>query len=151
VHRIALSWSGPEVAVCLQVLAHTGPAAPAAGWTPVEAQAIAEACDLKGRGHRLKNSNNDPASWAHSTSPRYHLVVLDSERDGDPPVLGRRCAALEAGFLDGAGWMRMYSGGHFGEGTFTRVLERVHADVRTQLGAPETPETPRSRRHRGLC
>ncbi|MFR9730712.1 hypothetical protein ACL03H_15930 [Saccharopolyspora sp. MS10] len=139
VHRIALTWSGPEAEICLQVLVQRGGTGP--GWTDAEARAVAEAWDLKSRGEHRSDQER-------AREPHYHLVLVDPR--ADPAVLARRCAALEAGFLDGAGWMRLHSGGRFGEGTFTRVLDRVRADVRARIGPAPGPGTP-PRRHGGLC
>ncbi len=149
VHRIALTWCGPrdEVEVCLQVLAQPHLSGPQVGWLPAEARAVAEAVDLKGRGERIKD--RDGAAATKGRSPSYHLVLLDPERGAS--VGGGRCAALEAGFLDGAGWIRLHSGGHFGEGTFPRVIERVRADIRAQLAPAEAHEQMPPNRYRGLC
>lgn len=152
VHRVALTWpgTGNEVAVCLQVLVQPPPGESEIGWTPAESRAVAEAVDLKARGERAKDGG-EVTSWARGASPSYHLVLLDSGPERDSAVLARRCAALEAGFLDGAGWMRLYAGGHFGEGTFTRVVERVHADVLARLGRTQAPEQRFSHRYPGIC
>lgn len=153
VHRVALTWpgTGKEAAVCLQVLVQPPPGESGIGWTPAESRAVAEAVDLKARGERAKEHGGEVASWARGANPPYHLVLLDSGPQRDSAVLARRCAALEAGFLDGAGWMRLYAGGHFGEGTFTRVIERVHADVLARLGRTESPEQESSHRYPGMC
>jgi len=143
VHRIALTWCGSEsaAAVCLQVLLQRSGEPPGTGWTSAEARAVAEACDLKAGG-----PERDP----RAPDPRYHLVLVDPG-PGDPAVAGRRCAALEAGFLDGAGWMRLHAGGRFAEGTFGRVVDRVRADVRARLGPPDAPEPAPPPRPGGLC
>lgn len=151
VHRIALTWCGPgnDAEICLQVLAQPSSDQPRTGWLPAEAQAVAEALDLKARGERCKARDADAAAWSRSRSPRYHLVLLDTGPSGDI-ALGSRCAALEAGFLDGGGWLRLYADGRFGEGTFTRVVDRVHSDVRQRFG-PCGQQEGNPERNQGLC
>lgn len=150
VHRIALTWCGrrDEPEVCLQVLAHPAATGTDPGWLPAEAGALAESVDIKARAERFKDRDTGIAAWTGRTGPGYHLVLLDTAGDRTRAELDGRCAALEAGYLDGAGWMRLYTDGRFGEGTFTRVVERVRNDVRSRLGIPggRAPN-----RNQGLC
>lgn len=150
VHRIALTWCGrrDEPEVCLQVLAQRAAAGTDPGWSAAEAVALAEAVDIKARTERFKDRDTGIGAWSGRTGPDYHLVLLDIAGDRTRAELDGRCAALEAGYLDGAGWMRLYTDGRFGEGSFIRVVQRVGNDVRTRLG--ETSER-QPNRNQGLC
>lgn len=150
VHRIALTWCGrrDEPEVCLQVLAQRAATGTDPGWLPAEAGALAEAVDIKARAERFKDREAGGAAWSGRTGPSYHLVLLDTAGDLARAELDGRCAALEAGYLDGAGWMRLYTDGRFGEGSFTRVVQRVRNDVRARLGSPAER---RPNRNQGLC
>lgn len=151
VHRVALSWYGPqgETEVCLQVLAQSMSATTQPGWLPAEARAVAEALDLKARVTRRRGRETEVARL-HGIGPSYHLVLLSAASDPRGGELDGRCAALEAGYLDGAGWMRLYTDGKFGEGSFTRVVERARNDIRKRLGTPGEQQRPPSGNH-GLC
>ncbi|MCX2729300.1 hypothetical protein OOZ19_03535 [Saccharopolyspora sp. NFXS83] len=150
VHRIALTWCGrrDEPEVCLQVLAQRAAAGNDPGWLPAEAGALAEAVDIKARTERFKDRDAGIGARSARTGPDYHLVLRDIAGDRTRTELDGRCAALEAGYLDGAGWMRLYTGGRFGEGSFTRVVQRVRNDVRTRLGDPVERQP---NRNQGLC
>lgn len=158
VHRLALTWPDHDnPLVCLQVLRDPPPVAEAistarsAGWNPVDATAVAESLDLRLRFDQPKKRTTGFADWRRTTGPAYHLVLLDaggsSLRD---PELIRRCAVLEAGYVDSAGWLRFYADGQFAEGSFTRVIERTAFDVRSRLGPP-SPSAHHTSVHRGMC
>lgn len=121
-HRIALSWpQDGDPLVCVQLLELGPSSGEHLGWLPGEAHALAEALDLRHGADR----------WHRETGPAQHLVLLDPAGSGrDTAELNQRCAALEANYLDGAGWLRLHGNGRFAEGSFGRVLERVAAHVR---------------------
>ncbi len=114
-HRVALSWPrDSDPVVCVQLIELGPTSGEHLGWLPGEAHALAEALDLR---HR-------------ETGHAQHLVLLDPAGSGrDSAELNRRCAALEANYLDGVGWLRLHGRGRFAEGSFGRVLERAAADV----------------------
>lgn len=156
VHRLALTWpEDGDPLVCLQVLRDSVPeteaasTATSAGWNPVDATAVAESLDLRLRFDQPEKRTGGFADWRRTTGPAYHLVLLDaggsSLRDAE---LNRRCAALEAGYVDSAGWLRFYADGQFAEGSFTRVIERTAFSVRSRLGPPSPHHNSV---HRGLC
>lgn len=132
-HRIALSWpSGASPEVCVQLLGMGPHASDPLGWLPGEARGLAEALDLRHGADR----------WQRGSGPAHHLVLLDPAGSGrDSAELNQRCAALEANYLDGAGWLRLHARGRFAEGSFGRVLERAAADVR-RLSAPDRRVRP---------
>lgn len=151
VHRVALCWSdGSGTAqVCLQALS-AGPARAAEpGWSQAEARGIAESLDL-----RLREEAEEFGSfrqWRRAAAPAYHLLLVDDAAEPVAgPALDHRCAALQATYLDGAGWLRFHAGRQFAEGSFTRLIQRVAHDVRSRLGA-RTEHRPPAAPSGGLC
>lgn len=155
VHRLALVWPvSAQPRVCVQLLADAGAGSAGedvSGWASADARAVAESLDLRMRCAPVEHRTSGFNEWRRATGLAYHLVLLDSgrspERDRE---LNRRCALLEAGYLDGAGWLRFYADGRFAEGSFDRVLERAAFDIRSRLGSPATHSEYRGAR-RGLC
>ncbi|MPY77071.1 MAG: hypothetical protein GEV04_00980 [Actinophytocola sp.] len=147
IHRLALAWpSADHPRVCLQVLRDTEPGTGQQGWLPADAMAVAESLDVK-----LKHTETGAASfeeWRREADPAYYVVVIDgspaARRDAE---LTRRCALLESGYVDGAGWLRFYADGMFAEGSFTRVIERAAFEIRTRLGT----HADRAEYRSGLC
>lgn len=136
VHRLALAWpSADDPRVCVQVVRDIDaePGTGQEGWLPADARAVAESIDVK-----LKHTETGTAGfeeWRRTADPAYYVVLVDASpaarRDTE---LTRRCALLESGYVDGAGWLRFYADGQFAEGSFTRVIERAAFEVRTRLG-----------------
>lgn len=153
VHRVALVWlgQGGDPQVCVQVIAGGELDTTRPGWLPSEAHALAEALDLKAHGEQRSDDTATCRQWRRHHAPAYYLVLVDSmswhRLDHE---LTRRCAALEAGYLEGAGWLRFYTDSQFAEGSFPRLMERTASDVRRRLGtSSETRERPRG--YGGLC
>ena len=133
-HPLALAWPSADAPrVCVQVLRDAGPDDGRQGWTPADAMAVAESLDVKLRHTEASTSGFE--EWRRAADPAYYVVVVDAgpaaRRDAE---LTRRCALLESGYLDGAGWLRFYADGQFAEGSFTRVIERAAFEIRTRLG-----------------
>lgn len=156
VHRMALSWPSAEDArICLQVLPdprpHSEDGTVVEGWPAADARAVAESLDLKLRHGSDTHSPTDFNTWRRATDPAYYAVVLDPAPSTRPDAeLTRRCALLESGYVDGAGWLRFYADGQFAEGSFTRVLERAAHEIRGTPGVPAPPPDPQGT-HLGLC
>lgn len=158
VHRMALCWASPggHAAVCVQVLPlgptqAEGAEAITQGWHPTEAQAVAESLDLRLRNSESARRAEDLSHGLRAAGPAYHLLLVD-ELPGTitTTTLDHRCAALEATYLDGAGWLRFYADRKFAEGSFTRLIQRATRDVRDRLGTTANSKT-RPAPHRGLC
>ncbi len=150
VHRLALAWpSADRPRVCLQVVRDAEPEAGQEGWLPADAVAVAESLDVK-----LKHTEASVTSfeeWRRAADPAYFVVMLDaSPAAGRDTDLTRRCALLESGYVDGAGWLRLYADGQFAEGSFTRVIERAAFEIRTRLGT-QPPRAAYRGANTGLC
>lgn len=160
-HRVSLYWPPRDRgchAVCLQVLpVSTGPTrnpheVVEHGWYHAESQAIAESLDLRLHAEGTERAFESFLSWRRTTGVRYYLALVDQS---DPPIeqgtLDQRCSDLEAGYLDGAAWIRFYSARQFVEGSFSRLLQHLSHEARSPR-ATEPPDagSPTTTR-RGLC
>jgi hypothetical protein len=158
VHQVALCWvsAGGDAAVCVQVLP-LGPAEAengeviTRGWHPREAQAVAESLDLRLRNGESARRAEESGCGLRAAGPAYHLLLVDELPDTiATTTLDHRCAALEAVYLDGAGWLRFYADRKFAEGSFTRLIRRAAHDVRERLGSTASSRAQPVPR-RGLC
>lgn len=154
IHRLALTWPSAEAPrVCVQVVRDigAGPDTGQEGWLPVDALAVAESLDVKLRHTEAGAGGSGFEEWRRAADPAYYVVVVDASpaarRDAE---LTRRCALLESGYVDGAGWLRFYADGQFAEGSFTRVIERATFEIRTRLGTHSGRAGYRDART-GLC
>lgn len=157
VHRLAVSWpSHDDPQVCMQVVpdmaADFDSTFGGQGWRPSDARAVAECLDLKlTHGERHPGGITTFDQWRRAASPGYFVVLLDaSPADRRDAELTRRCALLESGYVDGAGWLRFYADGQFAEGSFTRVMERAAFEIRTRSSANGRP-AGRPGTQQGLC
>jgi hypothetical protein len=141
VHRVALCWAGigGGPAVCVQVLP-LGPAEAESGevitrgWHPMEARAVAESLDLRLRTHKSARRADELGCGPGKSGPAYHLLLVDELPETiATTTLDHRCAALEAAYLDGAGWLRFYADRQFAEGSFTRLIRRAARDIQDRL------------------